>query len=351
MSTHKLSSMILVGAVVCYAVVAQAAPVTIATVPVGNPGNAADTVIPNPGYGKVDYNYRIGTYEVTNTEYTAFLNAVDAGGTNPNGIYNTSMGSDVRGGITNTGPTGSKYAVKAGMGYMPVTYVSFWDACRFANWLHNGQGAVSTENGAYTLTTDGITNNTITRNVHWKWAVASENEWYKGAYHQPVTQGGDADNYWLYPTATNVEPYSDQPPGSGAPDQTNTANFYKTNETADGYDDGYAVTGSTSYVPPQNYLTNVGAYTQSDSFYGTFDQGGNVWEWNEAIIVGSSRGLRGGNWNIGSYYLAASYRSNGTPTNEVSLIGFRVASVPEPGSLILIVSGAIVALILWRRRK
>ena len=36
----------------------------------------------------------------------------------------------------------------------PVNYVSFWDAARFANWLHNGQptgaqGAGTTEDGAY----------------------------------------------------------------------------------------------------------------------------------------------------------------------------------------------------------
>ena len=31
----------------------------------------------------------------------------------------------------------------------PVNYVSFWDAARFSNWLHNGQGSGDTESGAY----------------------------------------------------------------------------------------------------------------------------------------------------------------------------------------------------------
>ena len=31
----------------------------------------------------------------------------------------------------------------------PVNYVSFGDAARFANWLHNGQGNGDTESGAY----------------------------------------------------------------------------------------------------------------------------------------------------------------------------------------------------------
>ena len=40
----------------------------------------------------------------------------------------------------------------AGYANRPVDYVSFWDAARFTNWLHNGQGlGGDTENGAYTL--------------------------------------------------------------------------------------------------------------------------------------------------------------------------------------------------------
>ena len=50
------------------------ASVTIATVPVGNPGNAPD---PSTGFGEVDYNYNIGKYDVTSSQYTAFLNAVE----------------------------------------------------------------------------------------------------------------------------------------------------------------------------------------------------------------------------------------------------------------------------------
>ena len=50
-------------------------------VTVGSPGNAADT----SGLGAVSEIFRIGTFEVTNTEYVEFLNAVAA--SDPSGLY------------------------------------------------------------------------------------------------------------------------------------------------------------------------------------------------------------------------------------------------------------------------
>jgi hypothetical protein len=83
---------------------------------------------------------------------------------------------------------------------------------------------------------------------------------------------------------TNNQPYSDQPPGA-TPDNTRVGNFHKNDGLANGYDDGYAATGSTSCPTiGQNCLTDVGAYNSSPSYYGTFDQGGNVREWNEVIF-------------------------------------------------------------------
>ncbi len=49
--------------------------------------------------------------------------------------------------------------------------------------------------------------------------------------------------------------------------------------------------------------TETGAYTGSASPNGTFDQGGNVWEWNEEIVSFSNRGIRG--WLGSASVLAA----------------------------------------------
>ena len=137
----------------CLVVLATLAPsalaVTIPTVPVGNAGNAGEAQSQGT-FGAVAYDYRIGTTEVTNAQYAEFLNAKAA--SDPLGLYNTNMDSDARAGITRSGSSGSyAYAVKPNMGDKPVNYVSWYDAIRFANWLHNGQGTGDTETGAYTL--------------------------------------------------------------------------------------------------------------------------------------------------------------------------------------------------------
>ena len=59
----------LVAAAVFSASLASADPITMAWSPVGNAGNAVD---PLTGLGSVPYNYNIGTYDVTNNQYSSF---------------------------------------------------------------------------------------------------------------------------------------------------------------------------------------------------------------------------------------------------------------------------------------
>jgi len=336
MRTHFASVLVFCGLLVLHPL-ASKATVVIDTVPIGNPGNANDPTTGNL-YGGVAYSYSIGKFEVTVGQYAAFLGAVAA--TDTYGLYNTSMASDGNiAGIAQSGSPGSYMYTVIGSPQHPVTYVSWGDAARFANWLHNGQptgpqSAATTENGAYTLNgaTSSAALSTITRNAGARWVIPTENEWYKAAYHQPAVQGGDIDNYWTYPMRTNSVPYSDQPPGA-TPDNTRVGNFYQTGGT--GYDEGYAVTGSGLYSSSQNYLTDVGAYASSPSFYGTFDQGGDVSEWNETIFTipgGNVRVVRGGAWDHSADFLQASSRDIESPPLETNNLGFRVAAVPEPTS-------------------
>jgi PEP-CTERM putative exosortase interaction domain len=163
--------------------------------------------------------------------------------------------------------------------------------------------------------------------------IPTENEWYKAAYYSPEKGGVGSPGYYAYATQSDTAPGNTI--GSGA----NQAN-YRLNESV------YSVTQSSSYSSSQNYLTDVGAFTNSESFYGTFDQSGNVFQWNDLdglAASGSSRGLRGGSWNNDAVGLSSSPRFPSDPSFEISpVIGFRLASpvaVPEPSTLAMLAAG------------
>lgn len=310
-----------------------ASAISIATVPVGNVGNTGE-VQPQGTFGSVAYEYRIATTEVTNAQYVDFLNAVAA--TDTYGLYESSMGTSTSAGIVRTGSSGSYiYSVKPNAGAYtygnkPVNLVTWYDTLRFANWLNNGQpsgiqDASTTEDGAYTFS--GATS-VGSRNSGASWFLPSEDEWYKAAYYN----GGSA-TYADYPTGAT--------PNNNLPtsDTGNSANFK----------DGGFATGDSSYP-----MTDAGAYTLSASSYGTFDQGGNLSEWNETLVSGSKRGVRGGSWNDNSSILLASSRIGFDPTIQGLNIGFRMATiVPEPSSCALAACGltALAGARLGRNRR
>jgi len=279
--------------------------VPIPFVAVTNAGNEMD---PATGKGAVPYNFRIGKFEVNNHQYTAFLNAVAADDTHR--LYDTNMTVTVHGGIERTGSPGDyAYAVKPGRGHRPVVWVDFHDATRFCNWLHHGQPVgpqdnTTTEDGAYTLTPAAIAANTVTRNPGARFWLPSDDEWYKAAYHHPADAGGEFGNYWLYPTRSNDAPYSGAPPGG-----VNSAN---------------------ACCETDRLATDVGAYLNAPSYYGTFDQAGNVEEWTEDVIYVTNRRVRGGSWVYNEYYSKSENSTFDTPDYPADGIGFRVAGVAEP---------------------
>jgi formylglycine-generating enzyme required for sulfatase activity len=274
--------------------------VAIPFVTVTNAGNEPDPV---SGKGAVDYNFRMGKFEINNNQYCTFLNAVATD--DPHELYDRNMTDSVHGGIVRSGSPGDfAYAVKPGMGHQPVVWVDFHDALRFCNWLHHGQpvGApdnTTTEDGAYTLTPAAIAANSITRNPNALFWLPSDDEWYKAAYHQPAEAGGESASYWKYPTRSNEVPFSEPPPGG-----QNSVN-------------ACCETGRIA--------TEVGAYLNAASFYGTFDQAGNVEEWTEEIIFITNRRLRGGSWNYNEFYSESDDFEFDTPDYPADGIGFRVA--------------------------
>ena len=169
----------------------------------------------------------------------------------------------------------------------------------------------------------------VTRSSTATYVIPTENEWYKAAYFDPTLNAG-AGGYWLYPTKSNT------PPGNALPDTGNNANCNNNNGFSD----------------PVNFLTPVGDFVLSPGPYGTYDMGGDIYQWNEADFFGSDRGYRGGSFV--NYYnrTDSSFRSYDDPTDAFSLLGFRVASseaVPEPSTLALLIASAVGLLAFaWR---
>jgi formylglycine-generating enzyme required for sulfatase activity len=348
MFAKALTRCLLAAAVLASAVAASAQGVfnmpsgqtSLQFVTVGNPGNAAD---PATGslYGSVGYTYQMGTYDVTVGQYTAFLNAVAQ--TDPYGLYNSDMGSHFSTlGIQQSGSSGNySYSVTGSYSQgvnCPISCVTWGDAARFCNWLQNGQptgveGPGTTETGAYTLNGTATNRWPVTRNANATYFIPSENEWYKAAYFDPTLNGG-AGGYWTYPTKSNSVP-SNVLSTTG----TNNANY--------------------NYSDPTNDLTPVGYFAGSPGAYGTYDMGGDVFQWNAAVIRDPRYpnspypGLR-----AGSYADQASELNSATrvpllpPPSEAGAIGFRVAGIPEPTSISLLLAASLgLGGVLFHRRR
>lgn len=306
-------------------------------------GNAPDPVT---GKGDVPYEFGIGDIEVTNADYLEFLDAVAA--SDPYGLYNDAMATDPRGGIVRTGSEGSyAYALKPNMADKPVNFVGWLDAARYVNWLENGKqtgapGAGSLDDGAFDLTVadPGIA---AAPEPGATYSLPTEDEWYKAAFFDP-TRGGS--NYWAYPTMSDVVPL------------TATANA-----VGDVANPGAEVVNhllQASWGGQSGNVTTVGS-AQAVSYYGTFDQAGNVREWlandAETSIEGLKRVARGGSFTGDAISVSS---SAGTPDREEVLVahdeesadlGFRVIQVPEPGLLAGLGAGIGLLAALDRRRK
>ena len=279
---------------------------------VGNPGNAGDIV--NQFKGCVNYDYYIARTELSNSSYCKFLNSV-AYISDPYGLYDENMAGGACGGIIREILNERfAYYCKPGWENKPVVYVNYYDIARYANWMHYGcpvgecvlgvtEG--TSEDGAYD-TTDfedvryGKKDAYKTfgkRNEGARYWIPSENEWYKAAYHNPTKIGNR--KYYDYPTQTSNAPSLE--------------------------DANYMLNNHFSIGEPY-YLAPVDSFENSQSYYGTLQQGGNVWEWIEDWQYGQvgSRGLRGGSWSYTSYGLNAINTDPGGMNDSGYVFGARI---------------------------
>ncbi len=291
------------------------AGVSLDWVTVGDASNEWDV----NGYGSVTREFRIMKFEFTNAQYVTFLNAVDPQGTNPNDIWSTSMGSEARGGISfvSGNAAGGKYVVKANMGDKPVNYVSWFDAARVANWLHNGAqtygasvatAAAPQNTGAYSLST-ATSGRLPSKNAGAKFSIATENEWYKAAFYNVR---GSSRWYADYATRSSSAPTTVTASATGVGSAGATGNYANFASAADwNGQDGNVTTVGTNGGP---------------SGYGTFDQFGNVYEWvDDASADRLVSGIRGGGYSSGSSSSKERVTFIDSAGLEAAWLGFRLA--------------------------
>ena len=282
-------------------------------VQIGNPENIADTSNTNaPPVGSVSYVFNLGKYEMSRD---MVLKASTAGGL---GITLHDMSTYGGNGLNR-----------------PATGISWNEAARFVNWLNTSSGysvAYKFDGGGnFQLWNSGENGFQATnpfRNSLARYFIPSSHEWYKGAYGSP-------DGSWYsYATGSNAAP-SSVSGGTAA----NTSVYYS---------------DSTQYPRGPADINNAGGLSP----YGTMAQGGNVWELLEGVFDGATfrtdiAQARGASWYNGIEYLEKTIQSHFSVTTlgaEGESAGFRIAMVPEPSSLSLLLAGGAV-LMAGRRRR
>lgn len=311
--SRQLSAVVIAAAILVCPSLLHAGPPDV--VRVGAPGNQASP----EQQGSVAYEFVLGRCEVTNDEYATFLNATARVG-DPHDLYSPLMSQHFWGGIERFGEPGRfHYSSKPGYGRLPVTFVSWWDAARYVNWLHfdrpdRGRSELGTtegtnNSGAYDTRDELLA---VRRNKEARFYLPNRDEWTKAAFFHERPGGGV---WWRSAT------HESELPVAGPPDnERSNANYF---------DGRWAV--------PFPHLSPVGAYRSSPGPWGTYDQAGNVHEWAEDAPTPFTRRLLGGALFLYAIGVERGYAEAEIASQGLGSVGFRIAApwpVPPPGQAV-----------------
>ncbi|WP_367846470.1 SUMF1/EgtB/PvdO family nonheme iron enzyme [Rhodoferax sp. WC2427] len=247
--------------------------------------------------------YEISKYELSNTEYVEFLNSVAKKG-DPFNLYTKIQSQHFWGGII-AKKVGEEtiFYVKYGYEKLPATFISWFDAIRYLNWLsygkpNTGRSELGTTEGNAThgaYNTADLETNKVPpqRNKNATYFLPTCGEWIYAGFYNPINKIISRDSG------------GDTPPIAGPPNaNTRSANYYT---------DQWAI--------PYPHLAAVDAYTSNSSALGTLNQAGNVMEWVETdgnMALGGSLFLPGDT-------ITSTYRDLELPSKKLSSFGFRIA--------------------------
>ncbi|MBX3386790.1 MAG: SUMF1/EgtB/PvdO family nonheme iron enzyme [Phycisphaeraceae bacterium] len=324
-------------------------------VTIGAPGNAPWMGDGTPqdraiGRGAVNYEYRIGRFEVTTAQWVEFYNAAfdrPADDRIPHLIPPDHWGAV---GTAPTVPGGQRWRVPDGNEYRAVGDISWRMAAIYCNWLHNDK-ATNREaflSGAYDVSTFGIDDNGFTdqaaRSPGAKYFIPTWDEWLKAAHYDPNRHGQDQGGWWTWSNATDMGIIPGPPPSlipgggtGGADGQANSGGW------------GQIHTGLSPFSIP------LGSYPTVQSPWGLLDVAGGTNEWTETIVAlpgTAPERLLDGSWWFDGPPISDRINAHGTQSPNVSIFqyGFRIAAVvPSPASGVMFTLGFF--LFTHRRRR
>lgn len=296
---------------------------------VGAPGNAAFDRVdwenwpnsPAVGRGRVDYEYRIGKFEITTSQYLEFANTFYGVLTENLPQFMHPFGPAFWGVIERPGYNGPGFQWdlipnKPNAAMQPVFGLSWRDAAFYCNWLQNGKQSTveSILTGAYDVSTWGdVSGGQFTDAAHHlpgaRFWIPTYDEQVKASHYDPNRYGEGQGGWWLSKNGSDQQGISG-PPAEGT--------------TSAGWEDPDVQAGE--------YDIPLGAYPDSLSPWGLLDTSGGTVEWNEEVLPRSWRPTARGFFGSGAgtiYGPGADsvYWAGGTGSDYSGLIfGLRIAS-------------------------
>ena len=321
-------------------------------VTIGAPGNApwagngtpGDIVI---GRGSVNYEYRIGRYEITTTQWVEFMNAAYD---RPQSDWLPHLRPPDGGhwGAVATNPTvpgGLRWNVGAGQGLRGVGDISWRMAAMYCNWLHNDKSTARSAflNGAYDVSTFGFHpsgigfSDQLTHNANARFWIPTWDEWIKAAHYDPNKDGEGQGGYWLTPISQDAN-ITYGPPGMRVSNAVYPIVADPNGPLAQansGWRDQFAG------LDP--WAIKLGAYADvAQSPWGLLDAAGGTDEWTETAeffdIFPTTRFIEGSAWreSLGAAQAGDILPTNGQASDFPSFAlfnnGFRIAAAVPCGS-------------------
>jgi formylglycine-generating enzyme required for sulfatase activity len=285
-----------------------------------NPGFVFGSNLSNKGVGeasRIQDDYWIGQYQVTNAQYQSFLNATKRSAPNywKNGRF------------------------PEGKADHPVLFVSGIEAQGYCDWLSSQDLGFK-----FRLPTEAEWENAARgpNNYSYPWGNSAGTVYANGVLTSKYNYNAVCSAYYLATAGSRLAVYNNK--NSSRLNQFDTIQSIlklSPDGGVSGWIDHATFTGFV-YTDVFGELSSLGGFTRAvgsfpdgASYYGCFDMAGNAFEWTGSLVIASNgaeagksvNAVRGGSWYSTGRSCQTSYRGEGRDANGgYNTVGFRVVA-------------------------